>query len=204
MRNPDRVLKYLRSKNAKGGCDECLAAKLRTTRREIAEACRRLSETGSLLRKKGKCPLGDHTRVLNSVAPLATSRRKSQRKAAAPRRPTSGGRDQARPSSAALGIEDAWRYVDRLCRAVWAKHLESDPPASLAEMISSLRDREILPRHEANMMHTIRSLRNFAVHENLDFGVHETTVARAAWEIVQTWAEQRERAAWRQTLDLCA
>ncbi len=34
--------------------------------------------------------------------------------------------------SASLSIEDAWRYVDRFCRALWVKHLESEPPQSLA------------------------------------------------------------------------
>ena len=103
-----------------------------------------------------------------------------------------------------LGIEGAWRYVDRFCRALGVKHLESDPPTSLAELITTLRGRELLPAHEANMMHTIRALRNLVVHENLDFGEHETAIARAAWEIVRTWAEQREREAWRLTLKMCA
>ena len=67
-----------------------------------------------------------------------------------------------------------------------------------------MRGRELLPAHEANMMHTIRALRNLVVHENLDFGEHETAIARAAWEIVRTWAEQREREAWRLTLKMCA
>ena len=207
MSNTDRVLKYLRSKPARGGCDYCLARKTGIRARpKVTEACRRLAAEGTLVRKKGKCPLGGHTRVLNTLA-QATSRRRGRPKAGpASRRATGGGRTRtpAPPASAALGIEGAWRYVDRFCRALWVKHLKSEPPTSLAELITTLRDRELLPAHEANMMHTIRALRNLVVHENLDFGDHETAIARAAWEIVRAWAEQREREAWRLALKMCA
>ena len=82
--------------------------------------------------------------------------------------------------------------------------MDEEPPASLASMITALRDGKRLPPHEANMMHTIRSLRNMVVHENLDFGDNETAIARAAWEIVRSWGEKRERAAWRATAKVCA
>jgi hypothetical protein len=94
-------------------------------------------------------------------------------------------------------IEEAWRNVDRLCRAIWAGHREDQPPQSLADLITTLRDDQVVPANEANMMHTIRSLRNLVVHESLKAGDHETTVARAAWAIVKRWAEKDEREAWR-------
>ena len=208
MSDTDRVIKYLQSKSARGGCDACLARETGSrTRAQVAQACRRLAADGTLVRKKGKCPLGGHTRVLNVLAPRTASKR-SRRPKTDPtaRRAVSRGRTRvpASPTSTALEIEDAWRYVDRFCRSLWLKHLESEPPVSLAESITSLRDRELLPAHQANMMHTIRALRNFVVHENLDFGDHETTIARAAWDIVRAWAEKREREPWRKTLQLCA
>ena len=208
MSTTDRVLQYLRSKPARGVCDDCLARKTGIRARpKVAEACRRLAAEGTLVRKKGKCPLGSHTRVLNTLAPQAASRRRGRLMAGPASQRAAGGartRTPAPPPSTALGIESAWRYVDRFCRALWVKHLKSEPPASLAELITTLRDRELLPAHEANMMHTIRALRNLVVHENLDFGDHETAIARAAWEIVRAWAEQRERETWRLTLKMCA
>ncbi len=123
-------------------------------------------------------------------APAGTTRRKkSARKA--PAAPTT------------LGIEEAWRYVDRFCRALWVKHMETEPPASLAEIITALRDQELVPVHEAGMMHTIRALRNLLVHEDVVFGDHETTIARAAWLIVWAWADKQEREAWRLTVNMC-
>ena len=102
-----------------------------------------------------------------------------------------------------LGIEEAWRYIDRFCRALWVKHMQSDPPGSLAEAITALRDQGIVPVHEAGMMHNIRALRNLLVHEDVIFGEHETTIARAAWQIVRAWADEREREAWRLTMSMC-
>ncbi|MHC4415590.1 MAG: DUF4145 domain-containing protein [Planctomycetota bacterium] len=127
--------------------------------------------------------------------------RKSPR--ATPRKTTRKGARKAPPAATAVGIEEAWRYVDRFCRALWVKHLEGDAPASLAEAITALRDEELLPVHEANMMHTIRSLRNLLVHENIDFGDHETTIAGAAWQIIRAWAEKQERDAWRLAVTMC-
>jgi hypothetical protein len=102
-----------------------------------------------------------------------------------------------------LGIEEAWRYVDRFCRALWIKHIQTDPPGSLAEAITALRDQELLPAHEAGMMHTIRSLRNLLVHEDVVFGEHETVIALAAWHIIRAWADKHEREAWRLTANMC-
>ncbi len=205
MSNTDRVLEYLQSIPAPGGCDDCLAKKTGIRpRRQVTEACRRLIDEGTLVRKKGKCPLGDHTRVLNTLTKRGASRRCGGSRRGGPRTAAHGRARTGTQASAALGIEEAWRYVDRFCRALWAKHLESEPPISLAESITTLRDEGFLPAHEANMMHTIRALRNLVVHENLDFGDHETAIARAAWEIVRAWAERREREAWRLTLKMCA
>ncbi len=106
--------------------------------------------------------------------------------------------------SADLSIEEAWRYVDRFCRAFWMEKLKEEPPQSLAQMITQLRDQELIPAHEAGMMHTIRAMRNHVVHENLEFGEYELTIARSAWEIVRTWAERQARKAWRLTLQMCA
>lgn len=119
-------------------------------------------------------------------------------------RPTSRGAARRASSAAAdLSIEEAWRYVDRLCRAIWAHHRTDEPPQSLADVITTLRDGELVPAHESNMMHTIRSLRNLVVHESLRFGDHETTVSRAAWQIIRAWAQKQEREAWKATVAAC-
>jgi hypothetical protein len=136
------------------------------------------------------------------MAARKTARKKPARKKPARKKPARKSRKKLMASS--LSIEDAWRYVDRFCRVVWAQHNGEEPPKSLAALINALRDDGCVPPHEASMMHSLRVLRNFVVHENLDFGEHELAIARAAWEIVRAWAEQRERKAWQLALELCA
>ena len=201
MSNTDKIIECLESISSEGCCDACLAKETGIrSGQQVSRICRKLAAEGKLIRKKAKCPLGDHTKIVNTFA---------ARRAAGSRRsgsPTTtrrvAGKAPAAPTL--LGIEEAWRYIDRFCRVLWDKHLETEPPSSLAEIITALRDEEILPVHEANMMHTIRSLRNLVVHENLDFGDHEITIARAAWQIVRAWAQQREGELWRLTMRLCS
>ena len=128
---------------------------------------------------------------------MAKSTPKRPRKTAVKRKPKA----PATPKD--LGILDAWHYVDRFCRALWVKHLKADPPSSLAEIITALRDEELIPAHHANMMHTIRSLRNLLVHENVAFDEHETMIALAAWHIIREWAQKHEAEAWRLTMTVC-
>ena len=189
MTESDLVVQCLESIPDRRCCDDCLVKKTRIRpRSQLSRLCRELADQGKLTRKRGKCPLGDHTKMLNTLAaePSRAVRRTGKS-----------------PAPDTLGIEDAWRYVDRFCRAIWVKHLGNDTPSSLAEAITALRDEELVPPHEANMMHTIRSLRNMVVHEDVNFGEHETAIARAAWEIIRTWAQRRERSLWSATTTMC-
>ncbi len=189
MTESDLVVQCLEAVPDRRCCDDCLVKKTRIRpRSQLSRLCRELAGQGRLTRKRGRCPLGDHTKMLNTLA-------------ASPARATR--RSVKAPAPGALGIEDAWRYVDRFCRAIWIKHLGDDTPSSLAEAITALRDEELVPAHEASMMHTIRSLRNMVVHEDVDFGEHEIAIARAAWEIVRIWAERRERELWSATTTMC-
>ena len=213
MSDADRVIEYLESihSRASGGggcCDDCLAKRAGIRpRHRVAQICRALAKAGVLVRKKRKCSLGDHTKTVNAAVVKRARKGRPGPTGATRRRPPTRRltrRPTRPPSPTALGIEEAWRYVDRFCRGVWVKHMEGDPPSSLAEIITTLRDEQLLPGHEANMMHTIRSLRNMLVHENVAFGAHETTIARAAWQIIAEWAEQREGNLWRLTINMCA
>lgn len=197
MSSDDRVLAFLRSTPSGAGCDDCISGKARIKpRQEVSRTCRKLVADGKLVRRRAKCPLGNHTKVVNSL--VATPARGS-RTTAAPRKRSAA----STAAAATLGIEDAWRFVDRFCKALWVKHLKDDPPVSLAECITALRDQELVPAHEANMMHNIRSLRNMLVHENVNFGGHETAIAQASWEIIRAWAQRREDEAWRLTVSVC-
>ena len=185
MSNHDLVSACLKSKKTGGCCDDCISKNTGIPPRQVGQICRKLADEGKLTRKKGKCVRGNHSRIVN--IPAAT-RRRTRGTASVPTAPS---------------IEEAWRYIDRLCRALWIASLGDEPPSSLAEMIMALRDDELIPAHHANMMHTIRTLRNQLVHENVDFGEHETTIAQAAWQIIRAWAESNEREAWKLAVTAC-
>jgi hypothetical protein len=136
---------------------------------------------------------------MSKTDPKPARRKKTATTAASRKKKTA----RKAPSPPVPGIEDAWRYVDRFCRALWVKHTQTDPHGSLAELIMALRERDLVPVHETNMMHTIRALRNQVVHENVDFGAHETTIAQAAWQIIRAWAETVEAEAWKLTVYVC-
>ena len=119
MTESDLVVQCLEAIPERRCCDDCLVKKTQVRpRSQLSRLCRELAEQGRLTRKRGKCPLGNHTKMLNTLA-------------ASPARATASKRSVKTPTPAALGIEDAWRYVDRFCRAVWIKHLGDDTPSSL-------------------------------------------------------------------------
>lgn len=53
--------------------------------------------------------------------------------------------------------------------------------------------------HQANMMHTIRGLRNAYVHEDIHMGQREMAIAQGAWDIIHEWAESHEGELGRRT-----
>jgi hypothetical protein len=69
----------------------------------------------------------------------------------------------------------------------------------LAALISSLSDSGDVPIHQANMMHTLRSLRNAFVHEHIRMGKREEAILENAWAIIEEWAETNEPELWRLT-----
>ena len=123
MSQTDLVLECLESLSPAGCCDDCLSKKTRIKpRKTISQLCRALVAEGRLVRKRGKCPSGNHTKMLNTLA---------------------GSRAATKSASTSpddLSIEEAWRYVDRFCRGLWNKEMKTESPSSLADAITTLRD----------------------------------------------------------------
>jgi hypothetical protein len=64
---------------------------------------------------------------------------------------------------------------------------------SLYQWINDLQAKGVIPRPVADMMHTIRTLRNNVAHSNHLFNTHDRTVLQSAWLSVQKWwAQKRE------------
>lgn len=90
-------------------------------------------------------------------------------------------------------------HIVRFCRGVAAKALSSLPDAGPTRLISELREAEVVPPHQANMMLTICGLRNSYSYDKIQFGPHEVAVARAAWAIIEAWAVEHHQELWRLT-----
>jgi uncharacterized protein YutE (UPF0331/DUF86 family) len=82
------------------------------------------------------------------------------------------------------------RICQELCRKAKIEVAPNDGPAGI---ISVLKEEQLVPRHEANMMHTICNLRNVYVWEQVELGPNEQAVAAAAWKIVLAWWERARR-----------
>ncbi len=89
--------------------------------------------------------------------------------------------------------------LDRFCTGLWEKRGSGQKPDGLAALIAELSDRGAIPMHQANMMHTVRALRNAYVHDHIRIGPREAAVLDGAWGIIHDWAEGCERGLWRRT-----
>jgi Domain of unknown function (DUF4145) len=69
--------------------------------------------------------------------------------------------------------------------------LEPKLDRNLYQWITDLQAKGVIPRPVADMMHTIRTLRNNVAHSNHLFNKHDRTVLESAWLSVQEWCAQK-------------
>jgi len=197
MSNAEAILEFL-ERFPKGVCDDCVSRETRVEpRQQVNQICRHLEQRGTITRPKDRCGLCGHTKTVSVV-------NIGRRRASAPDAPIPSGAIQAPAGNAvypgeAPSIEALWKHLDRFCKALVDKHRISNGKNGLAALISALSDRGAVPMHQANMMHTIRGLRNTYVHEDVPMGKRETAVAQAAWDIIREWGESDEGELWRRT-----
>jgi len=195
MNNPETILEFLEA-TSKAYCDDCLSKETRVEpRNQVNQICRRLQGELKLVRREGRCALCDREKKLN-IIPGAR-----QEGPAMPSSTTQASRTaRLQPEDGPLSIEDLRNQLDRFCKALSAKHKFAGTTDTLAARISALADRGIIPLHQANMMHTIRSLRNAYVHDHILIGPPETVIARTAWEIITEWAESHQPEVWHRVI----
>jgi hypothetical protein len=184
MTNAERILEALESV-AGGCCDDCLSRRSRVTpRQQVNQVCRRLENAGALSREETACAVCGARKTVSSLAGRPR-----------PRRPSRAAATDVR--SHAPSPEEMRNHLDRFCSDLWEKRGDGPKPDSLAALIGGLSDRGAIPMHQANMMHTIRGLRNAYVHDHIPLGPREAAVLENAWGIVREWAEDREGKLWR-------
>jgi hypothetical protein len=194
MSNTEAILEFLEAIQKKC-CDDCLSRGAHVEpRQQVNRICRRLAQQGTIVRENEMCALCARRKAVNIIRGLAQRRPVDASPAPGPRVFAAPSQRQEQMPS----IEAFRNHLDRFCK----KLLENRPNSrrnGLAALISELSDRGVVPLHQANMMHTIRALRNAYVHEHIDMGDRERTIAKAAWAIITEWAEKHQPEPWRLT-----
>jgi len=86
-----------------------------------------------------------------------------------------------------IDIEKIRTKIVHICNDLWKKYKKDNSPHSISAVINILKEEDILPRHQANMMLTLCNLRNSYVYDQIKMGQHEIDVAKNAWAIVEEW-----------------
>ena len=189
MSNADRLMEILEALAPKGLCDDHLALEANIQpRQQVNQLSRRLAEEGLILRAKGNCAHGDVGKLVNSIreSTLATPGLITT--------PLGAPREGQGPS-----VLEAWRRIDRFCRAIWPRRVGRNPPLALNDIISGLRDEGVVPQHSAIMMNPLRIMRNEVGHMDAPIGPREQAISTAAYYIVAEWAATDEAELWRVT-----
>ncbi len=196
MSNSDAILEFLEHNRRGKYCDACIAAKTRIgASKQVNTICNQLSKRGTLLRCDGSCTACRGSKTINVLAPAGAAPARHVRKRSTARTPAASARARpARASAPLLGIEEMRTGIVRICQELCRKaKLEMAPNDGPAGIIGVLKEQELIPRHQANMMHTICNLRNVYVWEQVELGPDEQAVASAAWKIVLAWWELARR-----------
>lgn len=208
MANPEIILESLEAVLPEGLCDDHLSAETGIApRQQVNQICRRLAERGAVVREKGTCLRGERGKIVNRLKGRADHRREAAAVLRETGPATYGAEPAARASdrpivSEAAGprpLDRSWRHIDRFARRLWGAKMKEKAPMSLAAVLTRLRDDEIISSHAANMMHTVRGLRNEQVHGDSVFGRREYELAALAYGIVEEWAKSSYGSLWAET-----
>ena len=197
MSNAETILEFLEGFPT-GVCDDCISRETGVEpRQQVNQICRQLEQRQTITRRKDRCVRCGHTKTVNGTRP----RVRAPEVAAPPRAAQAAGDPSTGYQVAAVSIEALWKHLVRFCKALADNQKISNGKNGLAALITALliTDRGAVPMHQANMMHTIRGLRNAYVHEDIPMGKRETVIAQAAWDIIREWAASHEGELWRRT-----
>lgn len=170
MDNSDIILEYLEENRPSEYCDDCISDQLGIKpRQQVNQICNRLLSQSMIKRSKGLCALCHGRKLVNAFNQLLTA-----------------------PSDSQIDIEKLRTQIVHMCHELWKREkAKGVPKRGIAALINALQDENLLPRHQANMMHTLRCLRNVYVYEQIEMGPNEKSVAEGAWAIISEWWESR-------------
>lgn len=188
MANADSILELLDDIFPNAYCDDCLSGELGIQpRQQVNQIGRRLESMGKTVRQRGTCSSCNKNKTINKIIRSDLASQPTQNSKAVHESQTLYNVSVGTPIAQHFDIEHARTEVVKLCHNVWKEHKQNSPPHSISEVINSLKNENILPSHQANMMLTLCNLRNVYVYENMQLGLREINIAENALSIIQEW-----------------
>ncbi len=190
MSNSDIILEFLEENHPGEYCDDCISSQLEIKpRQQVNQIGNRLMRQGAIRREKGLCVECHKHKTINAfnTPVLGTSR------AGLVKEPAVSYKVQDSLSDSLIDVEKIRTKIVHMCHELWKNEKGVDVPRSISRVINILKDENLLPRHQANMMLTLCNLRNVYVYERLEMGHSERIIATGAWDIVSQWWERTDR-----------
>jgi hypothetical protein len=194
------MIEFLESISPEKCCDDCISKETGIKpRQRVNRICRLLNSAKVLARERGSCLLCNRRRLVGTIS-VKQARPQKLVKRISSMRPISEN-DVEEPKSSLViqpllsisnmtDIVYACNEIENMCGRLWQRASSSRSPKFGTPLINRMKNEEILPRHQANMMLTLYNLRNAVMHNDLKLGANETQIANAAWAIVREWWEQ--------------
>jgi hypothetical protein len=185
--NTDAILEFLEARRPEDFCDDCLSIETGVEpRQQVNIICNKLVKHHTISRAKGKCARCGDNKAVNGM-PKAVPRTSSL---------IPSQRAKATPEVNSIDVEGMRTAIVRICQELIKKNgMEPPPSRGVAALINMLKDENLIPRHQANMMMTICNLRNVYVWDGVLFGEREKAVATAAWGIIEEWRNPSSKGA---------
>ncbi len=185
MSNAALILELLDEIKPNRYCDDCLSRDLSIQpRQQVNQICRRLEGQGKIVREMGVCDSCKKYKTTSFIYATATSLPTMETIVS---RKTYTSDIAAPKSEVEPDIEKLRTQVVHICHQIWSDLKPETPPHSISVVINTLKNDDLLPSHQANMMLTLCNLRNAYVYESIELGIRETTIASNAWDIIHDW-----------------
>ena len=165
-------------------CDDCISMMtVISPRQTINQRMRQWEKSGKIIRTQSICHKCKKLKKTNQIL---------EPRMILPVR--AEGKDV---TSSSPNLEEARNQLLRFCKRLWEGHCSLKSLDGISVLIGDLAEKEILTMHIANMMHTIRCLRNAYVYEDVPLGKRERAILENAWSIIEEWAESNHPDPWR-------
>lgn len=196
MSNSDNILELLEEIRPKAYCDDCLSHELKIKpRQQVNQICRKLANENKIKRTKATCDGCLKEKLVNQSN--TQDIKKGEKKLSKTKlyycfNYVPGQYHYEYAFNSPEEIELCRSSIVKICKALWINKISDRAPRSISAIINFLKEKNIIPIHQANMMLTICGLRNAIVYEDVKIGEEELEIARNAWKIIEKWWENKK------------